>query len=125
VESLATIKREQSVMRKPKDVVVGEPAAVASKRWKDLRSGFLSRTRSLCVYSLRSEYELDNGIPYPLDLIPNILAVDEFPGTDVLQHKGIRALAFAGWATLAVRDVGELRTLQMHLAEASKRRKFL
>ena len=125
VDSQATVTRRQNVVRKPKDVVVAEPAAAASKRWNDLRGGFLSRTRSLCVYSLRSEYELDNGIPYPLDLIPNILALDEFPETDVVQHKGIRALAFAGWATLAVRDVGELRTLQMHLAQASKRRKFL
>ena len=125
IDSQAKIARRPGLVRKPKDVVVAEPAAVASKRWSDLRSGFLSRTRSLCVYSLRSEYELESGIPHPLVLIPNILALDQFPDTDVLQHKGIRALAFAGWATLAVHDVNELRILQTHLTEASRRRMFL
>lgn len=112
-------------LRKPRAVIEEEPMALAARSLKGTEGSILQGTRSLCVYSLLSEFNLDRGVPYPADLTPNILLTDELPSVTLGLGKPLWALAFAGWAAIAVDTSDELERLREYLVDLAHRRKIL
>ena len=88
-----------SGIKPPKDVIYQGRCAVAVKH-SSKKEGLLSRVRSLCVYSLCTEYVLDNGGIYQRDIMPNLVVANSHLDSRTDPDKAIRALAFAGWVTV-------------------------
>jgi hypothetical protein len=124
--SKETVESVEQRMRVPRDVVLQDDAlAIAAKVFAGHTGSALSRTRSLCVYSLRKDFTLDQGIPYPHRFVPNMLVADRFPVMRADPEKPVRTLAFAGWVTVTLQDLGEISAIQKQLRRAAERRDVL
>jgi hypothetical protein len=68
----------------------------------------IATLKQLCLIGIQLNYTLDDGVPYPVELTTNIFLTLNIRREIRDPFKAIRALAFAGWATLPPAEVSTL-----------------
>jgi hypothetical protein len=64
------------------------------------------------------------GVPYPIEFVPSIMAVNEFPTNRFDPDKPMRAAAFAGWAMASAISLPDLSDLVGRVKEQFEARKL-